>query len=94
MDVHQALDWVNALSKAESDGGEVSGLNDVSWADSASEGSLIHGQCALYMYKFDLFITIQQYYLSFYLENQGILVVGKFYPLAVLGIQRILAVLV
>ena len=30
MDVHQALDWVNALSEAESDGGEVSGLSDVS----------------------------------------------------------------
>ena len=27
MDVHQALDWVNALSEAESDGGEVSGLS-------------------------------------------------------------------
>ena len=35
MDVHQALDWVNALSEAESDGGEVSGLSDVSWVDSA-----------------------------------------------------------
>ena len=42
MDVHQALDWVNALSEAESDGGEISGLSDVSWADSASEGSLLH----------------------------------------------------
>ena len=30
LDVHQALDWVNALSEAESDGGEVSGLSDVS----------------------------------------------------------------
>ena len=37
MDVHQALDWVNALSEAESDGGEVSGLSDVSWVESASE---------------------------------------------------------
>ena len=37
MDVHQALDWVNALSEAESDGGEVSGLtDDVSWVDSSS----------------------------------------------------------
>ena len=26
MYVHQALDWANALSEAESDGGEVSGL--------------------------------------------------------------------
>ena len=30
MDVHQELDWVNELSEAESDGGEVSGLRDVS----------------------------------------------------------------
>ena len=35
-DVHQALDWVNALSEAGSDDGEVSGLSDVSSADSAS----------------------------------------------------------
>ena len=54
MDVHQALDWVNALSEAESDGGEASGLSDVSWADSASEGSLFHGHCTLYLYKFNL----------------------------------------
>ena len=40
MDVHQTSDWVNALSEAESDGGEVSGLSDVSWVDSASEGSI------------------------------------------------------
>ena len=31
MDVHQTLDWVNAFSEAESDGGEVSGLSDVTW---------------------------------------------------------------
>ena len=47
--VHQALDWVNALREAESDGGEVSGQSDVSWVDSASEGSLWHGQRTFYM---------------------------------------------
>ena len=56
MDVHQVLDWTNALSEAESDGGEVSGLSDVSWVDSASEGSLFHGQCTLYRYKFNVII--------------------------------------
>ena len=45
MDVHQALDWISALSEAESDGGEVSGLSDVSWVDSASAGSLFHVPC-------------------------------------------------
>ena len=48
MDVHHTLDWVKALSEAESDGGDVSGLSDVSWADSASEGSLFHGHCTFY----------------------------------------------
>ena len=38
------------------------------------------------------FIIIQHYYLLLYLENQCILIVGKFYPLAVLGKKRILAV--
>ena len=84
MNAHQTLDWVNALSEAESDGGEVSGLSDVSWVDSA--GSLSHGHCTLYMYKFNLFITIQHYVLSLNLENQYILIAGTFYPLAVLGI--------
>ena len=53
MDVHQALDWVNALSEAESDGGEVSGLSDVSRVHSASEGSLFHGLYTLNMYNFN-----------------------------------------
>ena len=63
LDVHQALDWVSALSEAESDG-----PGDVSWVDSASEGSLFHGHCTLY--KFNMFIIIQHYHLSLYLENQ------------------------
>ena len=86
MDVHQALDWVNALSEAESDGGEVSGRSDVSWFHSASEGSLFHGHYTFYRYKFNLFLIIQHYYISLNLENQCILIAGKFYPLAVLGI--------
>ena len=77
MDVHQASDWVNALSEAESDGGEVSG--DVSWVDSASEGSLFHS----HLVHVHLFIIIQQWYLSLFLEDQRILIAGKFYPLAV-----------
>ena len=44
MDVHQALDWVNALSEAESDGGEVSGLSDVSWVIISLPLYLIHVQ--------------------------------------------------
>ena len=44
-------------------------------------------------FKLDIFITIQHYYLSLYLENQYILIAGTFYPLAVLGIKQILAVL-
>ena len=47
MDVYQELDWVNALTEAESDGGEVSGLSDVSWVDSESERSLFQGHCTL-----------------------------------------------
>ena len=54
------------------------------WVDSTPDGSLFHGHCTLY--KFNLFIIIQHYYLSLYLENQRILIVGTFYPLAVLGI--------
>ena len=73
------------MSEAECDGGEVSGLSDVSWVVSASEGSLFHGHCTLYMYKFNLFIIIKHYYLLLNLENQCILNVSKFYPLAVLG---------
>ena len=65
-----------------SDGGEVSGLSDVSWVDSASEG-----------HKFHLFMIIQHYYLSLNLENLCILTVGKFYTLALLGIKQILVVL-
>ena len=38
MDVNQTLDLVSALSEAECDGGEGSGLSDVSWVDSASDG--------------------------------------------------------
>ena len=34
MDVHQTLDWINALSEAESDGGEDSGLSDVHYCTS------------------------------------------------------------
>ena len=41
LDVHQALDWVKALSEAESDSGEFSGLSDVSWVDSASTQNII-----------------------------------------------------
>ena len=52
-------------------------------------GLILH----LYRYKFDLFNIKQRYYLSLYLENQFILIVGKFYPLAALGIKQILAVL-
>ena len=51
MEVHQALKWVNALSEAESDGGEVSGLSDV--------GSLFHGHCTLHMFNLSLNIENQ-----------------------------------
>ena len=47
MDVHQALDWVSALSEAECDGGEVSGQSHVSWVDSTSDRSLCDGHCTL-----------------------------------------------
>ena len=76
------------MSEAESDGGEVSGLSDVSWVDSTSEGSLFHGHCTLYKYKFNSFIIIQHYCSSLYLEYQCILIAGKFDPLAVLGIRK------
>ncbi|KAI4794052.1 hypothetical protein KUCAC02_032318, partial [Chaenocephalus aceratus] len=39
MNVQEALALLNRLSEAESDGGEVSGLSDVSWVCSASDGS-------------------------------------------------------
>ncbi|KAJ4936576.1 hypothetical protein JOQ06_001165 [Pogonophryne albipinna] len=39
MNVQEALELLNRLSEAESDGGEVSGLSDVSWVCSASDGS-------------------------------------------------------
>ncbi|KAJ4930775.1 hypothetical protein JOQ06_025083 [Pogonophryne albipinna] len=37
--LEEALELLNRLSEAESDGGEVSGLSDVSWVCSASDGS-------------------------------------------------------
>ena len=40
----------------------------MSWVDSASEESLFHCHCILYRYMFNLFIIIQQHYLSLYLE--------------------------
>ncbi|XP_071061469.1 piggyBac transposable element-derived protein 4-like [Pseudochaenichthys georgianus] len=39
MNVQEALALLNRMSEAESDGGEVSGLSDVSWVCSASDGS-------------------------------------------------------
>ncbi|XP_010774079.1 uncharacterized protein, partial [Notothenia coriiceps] len=39
MNVQEALALLNRLSEAESDGGEVSGLSDLSWVCSASDGS-------------------------------------------------------
>ncbi|KAK1904207.1 Autophagy-related protein 13 [Dissostichus eleginoides] len=39
MNVQEALALPNCLSEEESDGGEVSGLSDVSWVCSASDGS-------------------------------------------------------
>ena len=62
MDVHQALDWVNALSEAES------GLSDVSWVDS---GSLFHGHCTLYVYKFNLSILSININITIYLPVLG-----------------------
>ena len=49
MDVHQALDWVNALGE-ECDGGEVSGH---------VYGVVQH--LKTYIYKFHLFINIQHF---------------------------------
>ena len=66
---------------------EVSGLSDVSWVHSASEGSLFHGHCTLYRYMFSVFIIMQQYNFALNLENQCILIAVTFYPLSVLGIQ-------
>ena len=50
MDAHQALDWVNALSEAESDGGEVSGFGPCTCT------SLIYFSLHFYHYTFKISI--------------------------------------
>ena len=50
-EIHFTTFTTNFTSSDKHSGGEVSGLSDVSWVDSAPEGSLFHGHCTLYNWK-------------------------------------------